>query len=68
MALFLGWWTYEGYRISRGSPVFDQMMTTPPRAEEQEKIDKVKELYGVVIDDEQLAWYRKKSARLVERR
>ena len=65
VALFLGWWTYDNYRIVRGSPVFDQMMGTPHTTEEQEKIDKVKELYGVTIDDEQLAWYRKKARDLL---
>lgn len=64
-AIFLGWWTYEHYRIERRSPVFDQMMASPITTEEQEKIDKVKELYGVTIDDEQLAWYRKKSRDLL---
>ncbi len=65
VALFLGWWTKETYRVKRGSRLYTSLMQGDYTPEEQEKIDKVKTLYGVDIDDEQVAWYRAKARELM---
>jgi hypothetical protein len=57
--VFTGWWAKETQRISRESPRFARYGADPPTADEQARIDKVKELYGYEVDQEQLAWYRR---------
>lgn len=64
-ALFLGWWSKETYRLKRGTELFNHHMEGVLNKTEEENIAKVKELYGVDIDEEQLAWYRKKSRDLI---
>lgn len=65
VALFLGWWTKETYRIKRGSRAYEGVMQAEYTKDEHEKIAAVKEQYGVDIDDEQVAWYRAKSRELM---
>lgn len=56
-AIFVGWWSHEGYSVETGSPLFEKY-GFPPSPEEQRKIIEVKERYGHEITMEQLAWYR----------
>jgi hypothetical protein len=56
---FISWYHKQTQRIGRNSPAFARYGLDPPTTEEQERIDKVKELYGYEVDQEQLAWYRR---------
>lgn len=58
---FITWYHKESQRIKRGTPMFERYGMKPHTEEEQKRIDTVKELYDYDIDDEQLAWYRRKS-------
>ncbi len=57
-AIFIGWWAKESYTFDRDSELFRTYGKAPPTKEEQEKIDLVREKYGVTVTQEQLAWYR----------
>ena len=57
-AIFIGWYWKEIYRIRRGTPLFERYGSEAPSEEEQEKIETVRERYGIAVDMEQLAWYR----------
>ena len=59
---FIGWWAKEMNAIHQGDPRFRMYGTQAPIAEEREKIDAVRERYGVEVSREQLAWYRWKSS------
>jgi len=59
-ATFLGWWSKDTQRLKRDSRAFHQYGLKPPTPEEQQKIDEVHSRYGVLVDQEQLAWYRRK--------
>ncbi len=65
VALFLGWWTKETYRVKRDSRLYKSMMQSDYTPDEIEKIQRVKDLYGIEIDDEQVAWYRAKARELM---
>lgn len=57
--LFIGWWAKpEEYAYTIGSKNYDRYSAAPITTEEQEKINKVKELYEYEVNMEQLAWYR----------
>lgn len=62
--IFVSWWANEFYRYSRGSEVYKAYYGAKgrPTSQEREWMKEVKALYGVEIDDEQLAWYRWLSA------
>lgn len=62
-AIFIGWWRHEGYRVERGSALFDAYGIAEPTDEERGWMRAIRERYGVEIAPEQLAWYR---ATLVE--
>lgn len=57
-AIFLGWWSHDLYTIPKESPLFARYGEDPPTEEEAEKIQQVKNDYGITITPEQLAWYR----------
>lgn len=57
-ATFIGWWAKETYSFPKGSELYRRYAKAPPTAEEQEKLALVKQLYGVDVSMEQLAWYR----------
>jgi hypothetical protein len=61
-AIFVPWCTKELNRIASDDARFEIYGAEPPTEEEQEKIDLVRERYGVEIDMEQLAWYRWRQA------
>lgn len=59
-AIFVSWWANKYYRADRNSDVYRVYWGKKgrPAKEERDLIRQVKELYGIEIDDEQLAWYR----------
>lgn len=59
-AIFISWWANKYYRVSEDSDVYRVYWGHKGRAtkEERDLIKQVKELYGVEVDSEQLAWYR----------
>lgn len=59
-AIFISWWANEYYRVPRGGRVWEMYWGRrgKPTKEEREWIRTVKKLYGVEIDDEQMAWFR----------
>lgn len=57
--IFIGWWSKDSQRIDRDHPDFELYGTTPPSEKEAYKIKLVKELYGIEITPEQLAWVRR---------
>ena len=69
-AIFIGWWAKEIYRVKKTSRVFKSVMDMDVNnlpvytEEEKELIAKVKELYNVDIDAEQVAWYRHETKKL----
>lgn len=69
-AIFIGWWAKEIYRLKRGGKIYKSVMDHDKdgkpmyTAEERELIDRVKEMYGVEVDDEQVAWYRHETKKL----
>lgn len=56
--IFLGWWSRDDQRLKKGTPLYEKYAKNPVSDREMERIKKVKELYDVDIDIEQLAWYR----------
>lgn len=60
MAIFIGWWTNEAYRIERDDPRFDIYVGTETGLNEEEKtwVGQVKKLYDYDIQPEQIAWWR----------
>lgn len=63
-AIFVGWWRNELYRAYRDSDVWKMYWGKKGRVSDQERaqLKEVKALYGVELDDSQLAWYRWKLA------
>jgi hypothetical protein len=58
--IFLGWWSKGTQRITPADIDYALYTANPPTDKEREKIKEVKERYGVDVDIEQLAWYRRK--------
>ena len=58
-ATFIGWWAKESQRIQKGTPAFNRYGLQEISEKERERINEVKDRYGVEIDDEQLAWIRR---------
>src|SRR4029077_15837880 len=58
--IFISFWANELYRAERGQEVFDTYWGKSGRltADERDWVGEVKALYGVVIEPEQVAWYR----------
>lgn len=57
-AFFIGWWSKNDYRFERGSKEFEEYWTGAYDEAELEVIDKVEQLYGYRITEEQIAWHR----------
>ena len=59
-AIFVSWWANEMYRIGRDDRTYKVYYGPNGRftAQEREWSKEVKQLYGVEIDDEQIAWWR----------
>ena len=60
-AFFIGWWAGDANRILRTDARYPNFSSTVIRGEEREQVAAVARLYGVKVDDEQLAWIRWKS-------
>lgn len=58
--VFIGWWAKDNQRILVNHADFERYGAQPPTDKEIQKINKVRELYGWQITDEQLAWIRRK--------
>jgi hypothetical protein len=58
--IFIGFWANELYRLPRGSALWAAYWGANGRLtrEERAMVREVKQLYDVVIDDEQIAWRR----------
>lgn len=63
-AIFVSWWANEFYRISKEDPLYRVYFGPKGRinAQEREWAKEVKQLYGVDVGDEQIAWWRWLSA------
>ena len=61
MALFIGAWAKEDYRLVKGTPAFKHYWNGKLTRDEAELIATVKRLYKVQITQEQIAWRRMKS-------
>jgi len=59
-AIFVSWWANEMYRVGRDDHLYSVYYGKTGRFNSQEKewAKEVKQLYGVEIDDEQIAWWR----------
>lgn len=55
---FLGWWSRTDQRLKKGTPLYEKYAAPELTAKEIERINEVRERYGVEIDMEQLAWFR----------
>lgn len=62
--IFVSWWANEFYRFARGTEVYNSYYGKNGRltTQEREWAKEVKALYGIEIDDEQIAWWRWLSA------
>lgn len=58
--IFLGWWSKHSQKIPRDHMDFHVYGVQSPTEKELEKIAAVRDLYGVQVTDEQLAWIRRK--------
>lgn len=61
-AIFVGWWRNELYALDRNSPQYKAYWDGQPTSEENVWLAEITELYGVSLDDRQLAWWRWKLA------
>jgi len=57
-AIFVGWWRNEFYRARKGGKVYETYWDGRLTAEEKQWVKAVKQMYGVDIDDTQIAWWR----------
>lgn len=57
-AIFLGWWLKELYAVPRGSQIYNVYWDGQLSHEERQWTREVKQLYGVEIMPEQIAWWR----------
>lgn len=61
VCIFLGWWSKDSQIIPQGHPDFERYGIQPPTPQEIERINKVQQMYGWQITQEQLAWVRRKN-------
>ncbi len=57
-AIFIGWWRNQFYRKKKGSMEYTVYWDGKLSPEERKWTRAIKALYDVVIDDEQIAWWR----------
>lgn len=65
-ACFISWAHHEGNALEKNDPRFKDYFGEGWTAEEREKATALKEQHGVVVSDEQLAWYRMTAKHLVD--
>lgn len=61
-AIFIGWWRNELYALERSSPQYKAYWDGQPTTEENVWLAEITELYGVSLNDKQIAWWRWKMA------
>ena len=62
MAIFIGWWRNEFYSIPRDDPRYKTYWDGAPTSDETTWLSEIVELYGVSLNDMQIAWWRWKLA------
>ena len=65
-AIFVGWWLNQFYRVKAGTPIYNAYWDKRLTPQERKWTREVKQLYGVEIDDEQIAWWRWKMNEVVK--
>lgn len=60
-AIFIGWWRNEMYSVEKDSNVYRTYWDGTLDSEERKWVPEIKELYGIDIMPEQIAWWRWKS-------
>lgn len=60
-AAFIGWWANDQYRIERDTALFERYWDGELTDDEEARCTTLRQVYGVEISPEQLAWYRWKS-------
>ena len=61
-AIFVGWWRNELYALERDTPQYKAYWDGQPTTEENVWLAEIVELYGVSLNDKQIAWWRWKLA------
>ena len=61
-AIFIGWWRNELYQLERDSPQYKAYWDGQPTSDENVWLAEIVELYGVSLNDKQIAWWRWKLA------
>ena len=61
-AIFVGWWRNELYQLDRNTAQYKAYWDGQPTSEENVWLAEIVELYGVSLNDKQLAWWRWKMA------
>lgn len=61
-AIFVGWWRNDFYRCEKDSAEYNAYWNGRLTSEENKWVQEVERLYGYVIADEQIAWWRWMSA------
>lgn len=60
--VFVGWWRHDHYRYDKEHPYYKAFMPegedTPLHIIERMRRDRVAKRYGIIVDREQIAWYR----------
>lgn len=62
MAIFIGWWRNEFYAIPRDDARYKTYWDGAPTSDELVWLSEIVELYGVSLNDMQIAWWRWKMA------
>ena len=57
-AIFVGWWRNQFYRANRGSKIYETYWDGRLTSEEKGWVKAIKQMYGVDITPEQIAWWR----------
>ena len=57
-AIFVGWWRNEFYRCKKGSRIYETYWDGKLTSEEKGWVKAIKQMYGVDLDPEQIAWWR----------
>ena len=59
--IFAGWWAHPLQKIKKGTAAFKKYAEAPLSDLEKRRLGEVKELYGYLVDEEQLAWFRRQA-------
>jgi hypothetical protein len=58
--IFIGWWANEHYRLEQTDPLYETYGVKCGRYSDEEKQRKIalEKQFGIILEDEQIAWYR----------